>query len=215
MAAPLQRFGLPRFAGVRAALPARPVLIVSGVVRRPLQLDMADVLAAGRREQPGDLHCVTTWSATGMVWGGVPFRAVHERLRELVELHPRCGWVTFHGLDGYRACLSLADATAEDVLLADTLHGVPLTAERGGPARLVAPQHYGYKNVRQIYAITYTRRYDPGSAGFKGHRRGRVAREERSALLPGWVWRRVWRRLVEPIRRRYATATARGTSAGR
>lgn len=204
MSAPLSRFGLPELAGVHAPLPARPVLVVNGVVRRPLQLELPDVLALERREQPGDLHCATTWSATGLVWTGVPFRAVHEWLQAMTRPHPGCRWVTFHGLDGYRACLALDDALAADVVLADTLDGHALTAEQGGPARLVAPQHYGYKSVRQVYAITYARRYDPGSAGFMGHRRGRVAREERSALLPGWVWRQVWRPLVAPTRRRYA-----------
>ncbi|MFF3672308.1 molybdopterin-dependent oxidoreductase [Microtetraspora malaysiensis] len=212
---PLRRFGLPRFAGVRPEVPARPVLSVSGVVRRPIQIDLAELLALpGRREQVGDLHCVTTWSATGLRWGGVPFRAVHEALAARVRPHPRCGWVTFTGLDGYRSCLALADALAEDVLLADTLDGVPLTGDQGAPARLVAPAHYGYKSVRHVCAVEYRLNYDPGSAGPLGHRRGRVKREERSVLLPGWIWRRVWRGLLPRVRRRYDGNVSDRGSAG-
>ncbi|MEV0972563.1 molybdopterin-dependent oxidoreductase [Microtetraspora glauca] len=202
--APLRRFGLPRFAGVRPEVPARPVLSVSGVVRRPVQIELAELLALpGRREQVGDLHCVTTWSATDLLWGGVPFRAAHEVLAARVRPHPECAWVTFTGLDGYRSCLPLADALAEDVLLADRLDGVPLTGEQGAPVRLVAPAHYGYKNVRHVCAVEYRLSYDPGSAGPLAHRRGRVEREERSPVLPGWVWRRLWRSLLPRVRRRY------------
>ncbi|WP_020666354.1 molybdopterin-dependent oxidoreductase [Amycolatopsis nigrescens] len=200
----LRRFGLPWFARVRPEVPARPVVWVTGAVRTPVQLELGTLLGLpGRRERIADLHCVTTWSSTGLRWGGVPFRAVHELLVARVRPHPACAWVVFAGLDGYRSCLSLADALAEDVLLADHLDGAPLTPDQGAPARLVAPAQYGYKSVRQVCAVEYRLKYDSGSAGLLAHRRGRVAREERSAVLPGRVWRPVWRALAPRVRRRY------------
>lgn len=203
--APLQRFGLPEFARVRPVPPERPTVWVSGAVRTPVQIDLATLLGLpGRREQPSHLHCVTTWSATGLRWGGIPFHVVHEHLAAQVHPHPSCGWVTVTGLDGYRSCLSLDDALADDVLLADTLDGEPLRADQGAPARLVAPAQYGYKSVRHICAIEYRRAYDPGSAGWKGHPRGRVAREERSRYLPGWMWRSIWRSILPRARAGYA-----------
>jgi DMSO/TMAO reductase YedYZ molybdopterin-dependent catalytic subunit len=206
-AAPLRRFGLPWFAGVRPELPERPVVWVSGIVRHPAQLDLDELLGLpGRRDLDADLHCVTTWSATGLRWSGVPFRAVHELLRARVRPHPDCRWVLFTGLDGYRSCLPLADALAEDVLLADTVDGATLTVDNGAPARLIAPAHYGYKGVRHVCAIEYRLRYDSGSAGPLAHRRGRVAHEERSRILPGRIWRPVWRALLPRVRRRYAGA---------
>jgi DMSO/TMAO reductase YedYZ molybdopterin-dependent catalytic subunit len=206
--APLRRFGLPGFAKVRPEVSERPVLWVKGVVRRPAQIELAELLALPyRTDLAADLHCVTTWSATGLRWSGVPFRVVHEALVARVEPHRDCAWVTFTGLDGYRSCLSLADALAEDVLLADTLDGAALTVGQGAPVRLVAPAHYGYKSVRHVCVVEYRLAYDPGSAGWLAHRRGRVAREERShPVLPGWIWRRVWRGLVPRIRRRYEAA---------
>ncbi|MER7474426.1 molybdopterin-dependent oxidoreductase [Micromonospora sp. NPDC000018] len=87
-AAELRRFGLPQFARVRPQPAERPVVWVSGVVRRPAQLDLAELLALpGRRDLTADLHCVTTWSATGLRWGGVPFRTVHELLAARVQPH--------------------------------------------------------------------------------------------------------------------------------
>lgn len=208
-AAALERFGLPRFAAVLPKVPARPVVTVTGVVRRPTQLDVADLVAlAARRTVDAGLHCVTGWSATGLSWTGVPFRDVHDLLVAVVQPHSRCEWVVLTGLDGYRSCLFLPDALADDVLLVDRLHGAPLTPDQGAPLRLVAPAHYAYRSVRSVCAIEYRTRYDPGSAGWKAHRRARVAHEERSALLPGRVWRPVWRLGVEPLRRRYRRAAA-------
>jgi DMSO/TMAO reductase YedYZ molybdopterin-dependent catalytic subunit len=69
--------------------------------------------------------------------------------------------------------------------------------------RLVAPAHYGYRSVRSVCAIEYATRYDGATAGWKAHRRGRVDREERSALLPGRLWRPIWRLGIDTLRERY------------
>lgn len=199
--APLVRFGLPEFAARRPQVPSHPVLAVSGAVRRPAQVDIAELTALPtRRSQDSDLHCVTTWSAQGLHWEGVPFRTVHELLAERTERHPSARWVTVTGLDGYRSCLLLEDALAEDVLFADMLNGVPLTADHGAPLRLVAPAQYGYKSVKHVCALEYRRDYDAGSAGWKAHPRGRVAQEERSRFLPGNLWRPIWRPRLETLR---------------
>lgn len=207
--APLARFGLPRFAGVVPVPPPHPVLTVGGVVRHPTQLAVAELTGLpSRREVHAALHCVTTWSATGLRWGGVPFAAVHELVTGLVRPHPRATWVTVTGLDGYRACLRLDDALADDVLLADSLDGEPLTGPHGAPLRLVVPRSYGYKSVRHVCALDYRLAYDAGSAGWLAHPRGRVDREERSRLLPGPVWRAVWRNTQPSVRRAYRSGPA-------
>ncbi|MGH3647439.1 MAG: molybdopterin-dependent oxidoreductase [Micromonosporaceae bacterium] len=196
-AAEWRPFGLPRFAGRRTAPPDRPVLSVSGDVRRPTQLELAS-LAYPLKTQRSDLHCVTTWTARDIAWGGYLFRDVHEQLTALVEpRRPR--WLVLRGMDGFRSCLRLDDALADDVLLVVRLDGASLPVERGGPVRLVAPAHYGYKSVKHLYAIEYHRDYRPGSAGWTEHPRGRVAHEERSRYLPGWIWRPLWRATVPRV----------------
>ncbi len=178
------------------------MLTVTGDVRHPVQFDLAELSdGAPRRDQRSDLHCVTTWSAFDLVWSGVPFRNITHRIEPMVQPHPRARWVVAHGLDGFRACLSLEDALADDVLLADHLNGVPLPPAHGAPLRLIAPQQYGYKSVKHLITLEYRRSYAAGSAGFKEHPRGRVVHEERSRLLPGPVWRRAWA-LVLPVARR-------------
>ncbi|WP_242906782.1 molybdopterin-dependent oxidoreductase [Actinomadura terrae] len=202
-AAPLAPFGLPAFAARRPRVPDLPVVTVTGAVRRPAQLPAAELTGLGRAETRAGLHCVTTWSALGLRWEGVPFAAVHAHLTAHVEPARAARWVTFTGLDGYRATLLLADALAPGVLLADALDGAPLTPDHGAPLRLVAPAHYGYKSVKHVCAIEYRSGYDPGSAGWKAHPRGRVALEERSRYLPGRLYRPLWRALLPRARTTY------------
>jgi DMSO/TMAO reductase YedYZ molybdopterin-dependent catalytic subunit len=203
--APLRRFGLPQFATVTPVPATEPVVAVGGTVRRPTQVTVAQFMRlVPRQEMRRDLHCVTTWTATGLRWSGVPFTAVHAFLADLVRPHRDAGWITFTGLDGYRACLRLADALTAEVMLADMLDGQPLAVGNGAPVRLVAPDLYGYKSVRHVCAIDYRLRYDPGSAGWLAHPRARVEQEERSRLLPGPVWRPIWRWVQPKVRRVYA-----------
>ncbi|MGH3739467.1 MAG: molybdopterin-dependent oxidoreductase [Micromonosporaceae bacterium] len=194
--APWRPFGLPRFAGRRPSAPERPVLTVGGDVRRPTQVALGG-LPYPLKSQVSDLHCVTTWTTRGIAWGGYQFRDLHEHLTARVAPRdPR--WLVLRGLDGFRSCLPLADALADDVLLAVRLDGAPLPVARGGPVRFVAPAHYGYKSVKHLYAIEYHRTHRPGSAGWTEHPRGRVAYEERSRYLPGWFWRPLWRAMINP-----------------
>jgi len=200
----LRRFGLPQFAGVRPQLPADPVLTVTGLVARPLQLRVSEVMEhLGRREQRSDLHCVTTWSARDLHWGGLPFSVLHDQLVTRAAVRSSAQSVLFRGMDGYRSCLLHADCMAEDVLIADTLADAPLTVASGAPLRLVAPAHYGYKSVKHLYAIEYRRDHDAGPAGWTAHPRGQVALEERSRYLPGRAWRPLWGAALTAVRRGY------------
>lgn len=198
-----RRFGLPWYATVRPQLSSSPVITVKGMDAQPTRIPIAELMALeSRRTQRSDLHCVTTWSARSLDWEGVPFRDFHELCGS-----PSADWVCFIGLDGYRACLRLDDALADDVLLADRLDGRPLGFDHGAPVRLVAPAHYGYKSVKHLTSIRYRETYDPGPAGFMAHPRGRVDREERSRFLPGPLWRPVWRAALPAVRKCFERAS--------
>jgi DMSO/TMAO reductase YedYZ molybdopterin-dependent catalytic subunit len=202
--APLERFGLPEFAPRKVVPPARPVVTVSGAVRHAAQFEIADLMAGlPRQEQRSGINCVTTWSAPDLPWAGVRLRDVVQRVAAEVQPDPKAGWLRLTGLDGYWTCLRLDDATADEVLLADRLDGQPLPAAHGAPVRVVAPAHYGYKSVKHLVGMDYLRRYQAGPAGWKGHPRARVAEEERSRVLPGPVYRRLWRATLPILRRAY------------
>lgn len=197
----MPRFGLGRFARRFPSDPARIRLVIGGDHGESLELGADDVASLPRVEQEADFHCVTTWSVQGLRWGGVRFADFYDRLVR-ARVPPDCRFVVLHGEDGYRSSLPLDDLLAEDVLLADRLNGAPLGVEHGAPLRLVAPAHYGYKNVKHLQRIEFCRdssryRFPFPYPRFMDHPRARVALEERGRGLPGWVLRAY--RLIVPL----------------
>jgi DMSO/TMAO reductase YedYZ molybdopterin-dependent catalytic subunit len=198
-AIPLRPFGFPAYVARRPDPTSPPVVTIRGEINAPVLCDVGDLTEQlGRRHVRADLHCVATWSATGLEWSGVAFADFWSWLGEVAELG-NVGWLLLTGADGWRACLSLPDALAPDVLLADRLDGHSIPAEHGAPLRLVAPAHYGYKSVKHLSTITLLSSYQSGSAGWGEHPRARVAREERSRGLPGWAFRRIYRALAPRV----------------
>ncbi|HEU4402664.1 MAG TPA: sulfite oxidase-like oxidoreductase [Candidatus Polarisedimenticolia bacterium] len=91
-----------------------------------------------------DMHCVTRWSRLGMTWAGV---SIHEVLKH-VERDPEARFVMAHSYGGYTTNLPLADLLDDEVLLADTADGEPLSPDHGGPMRLVVPKLYAWKSAK-------------------------------------------------------------------
>ncbi|MDQ3733234.1 MAG: molybdopterin-dependent oxidoreductase [Actinomycetota bacterium] len=153
-----------------------------------------------RRELTADFHCVAGWSATNLRWEGVPFESLYRRVIE--PALPQGISVThlvLRGLDGWRSVVTIQDALADDVLIADRLDGRPLDGDHGAPARFLSPQQYGYVNTKHLCRI------DVHTAEPKGvhrsptlrmlgqHPRARVWKEERHRYLPPWLLRRAYR----------------------
>jgi DMSO/TMAO reductase YedYZ molybdopterin-dependent catalytic subunit len=211
--------GFPRF-GTHLhrpppAVPNDPVIEIGGAVAEPVTLPLAELARLPRRELTADFHCVAGWSATNLRWEGVAFETFH---REVIEPaarpHGSVAHIVFEGLDGYRSVVSIEDALAPDVLIAEHLDGRPLGPDHGAPARLVAPKHYGFVNVKHLCRIELHTAGPPERYGaptgvaeaalrsplIKPHRRARVWEEERHRYLPGWVVRPVYRLLIPPIK---------------
>jgi DMSO/TMAO reductase YedYZ molybdopterin-dependent catalytic subunit len=205
------RFGLGKFAR-RFPVDAHTIrLKVAGDVERNLTVG-PEVSALARIEQVSDFHCVTTWSVRAVRWSGFRFREFYETV-VLPQARPQAGaeLVVFRGQDGYNSCLLLEDLLADDVLLADRLNGSELGLEHGAPLRLVAPAHYGYKNVKHIAAIEFWRdrrnyRFPFPYPALMDHPRARVALEERGRWMPGWVFRYLYRPLIGPTVRNFRRA---------
>lgn len=147
-----------------------------------------------------DFHCVTTWSYIGAEWGGVKFLNVFEKfVASIGDERVDIAGAVLCAQDGYKTSLVLEDLLREDVLLADTLHGQPLPIEHGAPLRLIAPAHYGYKNIKHLSHIDFhstmpiTKR---GVSAFLDHPRARVSKEERSRWIPGWILRYIYRLFI-------------------
>jgi len=192
------RFGLPKYASrFPQTLDDRSVDIkINGTDY--CKIDLASNLFT-RYTINRDFHCVTTWSYSGAEWEGIRFLDIYNSLENSSEVLT-CTSAVLYSQDGYKSTLLLEDLLKDDVLVADKLNGQPLSIEHGAPHRLVAPEHYGYKNVKHLSRIelhTELPVVKRGIDAFLDHPRGRVAFEERSRWVPGVVLRYVYRWLVE------------------
>ena len=156
-------------------------------------IGQVELEALGLKNVVEDFHCVTTWSVKGVTWTGVALADVFAHLGISEAMG---GFVVAVAADRRRAALVWDDAIAPDVLLATHLNGEPLGRRHGGPVRLVAPQHYGYKSLKCLERID-VRSTRPRS-GAKEHLRARVALEERHPKLPSGLVKFPYRLLIPP-----------------
>jgi DMSO/TMAO reductase YedYZ molybdopterin-dependent catalytic subunit len=216
--------GFPRFGThlhrPAPAVPADPVIEISGEVTKSFALPLAELATLPRRQLTGDLHCVAGWSATNLGWEGVAFETFYRQIiKPTVQPGTSVTHVVFGGLDGYRSIVPIEDALKHDVLIAEHLDGRPLDSDHGAPARLVSPNQYGYVSTKhlcriEIHTTEPTEKYrqapllvQGGLRLYRPHPRARVWEEERHRDLPGWTLRPIGRFLTSPI----AFLSARGS----
>ena len=119
---------------------------ISGEVAAPLKLSWKEFRTLPRTEVTSDFHCVTRWSRLNNTWKGVLFSAV----LNLVQTKPEAKHVLVLAEEGYTANIPLEDLLRPNVLFALDHDGVPLTAEHGGPLRLIVPHLYAWKSVKWV-----------------------------------------------------------------
>lgn len=192
------RFGVWSFADYDAPESTSYKLHCSGDIE-PITLIQSDLEQLERVEQVSNFHCVTTWSYRDVAWGGYRFNEFYEHfIQPKLKTNKAPELVVFRGGDKYKSSLLLEDALKDDVLLADSLNGAQLSAEHGAPLRVIAPAHYGYKNLKHLTKIEFIQdatSYRP-RLNFAEHPRARVAYEERARYLPGWFFRYLYRPLI-------------------
>lgn len=196
------RFGWGSVAFKFPASPDRLEIAIDGDVAEPTVV-REELRELPRVDLVSDLHCVTTWTKRSIRWSGFRFSDFYETIVE-PGAKPRSDarLVVLRGEDGYVGRLPLEDLLAPDVLLADRLDDRPLPIAHGAPLRLVAPAHYGYKNIKHLRSIEFwrdARAHRFVGPGFMDHPRARVALEERGNL-PASLLRRLYPTLVPPIR---------------
>jgi len=153
-------------------------LTVAGKVSTPIKWDWATLMALPQVAQTNDIHYVTTWSRYDNAWVGVAMRTLLAAVRPL----PSAKAVMLKSFDGYSTNLRLADIDRDDVLIAHTWQGAPLSRDHGGPARLVVPHLYFWKSAKWLRHITFMEENQPGYWEARGyHMRGNPWEEERYA----------------------------------
>ena len=133
-------------------------LDIDGAVRHPLSLDWDGFMALPQTEMVSDIHCVTQWSRFDNRWQGVAAATILDEVQPLAD----AAHVILHGYDGYMTNIRLAHFASSDVILAYSWQGEALTAEHGGPLRLVVPRLYLWKSAKWLRRIEVSVADRPG-----------------------------------------------------
>jgi DMSO/TMAO reductase YedYZ molybdopterin-dependent catalytic subunit len=140
-------------------------LRVFGLVEKELNIDWTDFQALPQVTDKSDFHCVTRWSQLDMNWQGV-------RAQDILVLAAPLNsakFVTLHSYDGYTTNIALEALLDDDVIIAHSVLGAPLTSEHGGPVRMVVPKRYAWKSAKWLKAIELHAEDKPGFWEVRGY----------------------------------------------
>lgn len=138
---------------------------VWGEVENPIELTWDELQALPHTQLTSDIHCVTTWSRYGNDWEGVSIREIVARVRPL----PTAKFVMEHSWTGYTTNVPIASLEDDDVLIAFKHDGEPITAEHGGPVRLILPKLYFYKSAKWLNGLEFLTEDRPGFWEIRGY----------------------------------------------
>ena len=141
------------------------MLRVYGLVEHELNIDWDTFQSLPQVTNVSDFHCVTRWSQLDMDWQGVPAHKV------LAMSQPKATakFVTLYGYDGYTTNLPLQALLDDDVIIAHSVLGAPLTPEHGGPVRIIVPKRYAWKGAKWLKAIELHEFDRPGFWEVRGY----------------------------------------------
>ncbi len=140
-------------------------LRIYGLVNHEINLDWVTFRNLPQMFDTSDFHCVTRWSQLDMDWQGV---SACELIMQ-ADPKPEAKYVTLHGYDGYTTNLPLEALLDDDVIIAHSVLGKSLTAEHGGPARIIVPKRYAWKGAKWLKAIELHEFDRPGFWEVRGY----------------------------------------------
>ena len=140
-------------------------LRIYGLVEHELSLDWAAFQQLPQVTDISDFHCVTRWSQLDMDWSGVSA----QHLLMLAAPLENAKYVTLHGFDGYTTNIDLNALLDDDVIVAHSVLGKPLTREHGGPVRMVVPKRYAWKSAKWLKGIELHAEDRPGFWEVRGY----------------------------------------------
>jgi DMSO/TMAO reductase YedYZ molybdopterin-dependent catalytic subunit len=126
----------------------------------------AELLALPSETVTVDLHCVTKWSKLATTWRGV-------RIETLLEdVGTAADYVLAHSYGGYTTNMPLEDLLDGQAWIAYEYDGSPVSAEHGGPARLLVPHLYLWKSAKWVRELQLLLTDEPGfweTAGYHNY----------------------------------------------
>jgi sulfoxide reductase catalytic subunit YedY len=159
-----------RIAKAAQALETRPWEIeITGEVEQPFVVGIDDLVKRMPLEERLYRHrCVERWSMT-VPWSGFAFKALVDLAKPTssaafvrmetfhmpqVATGQKQYWYPWPYVEG----LTMAEATNELAFLATGVYGKPLPKQFGAPLRLAVPWKYGFKSIKSIVKIEFSRR---------------------------------------------------------
>ncbi|MCX6421826.1 MAG: molybdopterin-dependent oxidoreductase [Actinobacteria bacterium] len=134
-------------------------MTVGGLVGAASTLSMADLRGLPQTGLTRDFQCVTGWRVSQVPWSGV---LVRDLLRE-VKSDSNAGALRITSFDGvYDESLTMDQAKRDDILIATSMYGKPVSHERGGPVRLLVAPMYGYKSLKWLGGVEVQAEVTPG-----------------------------------------------------
>ena len=100
-----------------------------------------------------------------MDWSGVSA----QHLLMLAAPLESAKYVTLHAFDGYTTNIDLNALLDDDVIVAHSVLGKPLTREHGGPVRMVVPKRYAWKSAKWLKGIELHAEDRPGFWEVRGY----------------------------------------------
>ena len=132
-------------------------LEVTGMVTDKTPWTLSRLRALPQASQITRHICVEGWSQIGQ-WSGVPLKIFLQH----VGADLRARYVAFDCFDDYSSSIDMASALHPQTILALDFLDAPLTPPWGAPVRLRIPTKLGFKNPKNIAAITVTNDYPGG-----------------------------------------------------
>lgn len=148
---------------------------VDGMVAKPKEFGLEDLLAFPLEERIYRMRCVEAWSMV-IPWIGFPLATLLDKVEPLASAK----YVAFEtvvrpeqmpGQSGYFQPLPwpyveglrLDEARHPLTILSVGLYGKTLQNQNGAPIRLVVPWKYGFKGIKSIVKITLTDKQPPNT----------------------------------------------------
>lgn len=142
---------------------------IGGLVENPFKIDVNDLIkkVGGVEERIYRFRCVEAWSMV-VPWDGFPLK----KLIELAQPDKNARYIKFttfldpksapgqrgRNIDWpYVEALTIEEANNDLAILATGVYGKPLPNQNGAPIRLVVPWKYGFKSIKSIVKIEFTR----------------------------------------------------------
>lgn len=158
-----------RIADAAQALKTEPWQVtIDGEVEKQMTVDAEDLIRRfGIEERVHRFRCVEAWAMT-VPWSGFPLAKLVDFARPLSSARylvmttfedPSVApgqnqvWYPWPYIDG----LTMAEAYNELAFMATGIYGKPLPPQNGAPIRLIAPWKYGFKGVKSIVRLTFSR----------------------------------------------------------